>query len=121
MSQRDEAVEAIARNQHDIDGCRLVDDVHGPCAYACSEMTSLRRAVQAGREMGRIEVMEQHRQRADLWKDAVAREEREACAKAVEDTDVIEHSDSYYAQLGDARETLKAAAAAIRARSKVSP
>lgn len=37
-------------------------------------------------------------------------------ATIVEDTDVVEASESYYAQLGDGRATLKAAATAVRAR-----
>jgi hypothetical protein len=47
--------------------------------------------------------------------DRIRQEERERCAVIAENTDEVPGGNSYYAQLGDARATAKAIAAAIRA------
>jgi hypothetical protein len=47
--------------------------------------------------------------------DRIRQEERERCALIAEGSDEVPGGNSYYAQLGDARATAKAIAAAIRA------
>lgn len=55
-------------------------------------------------------------ERLDRFAQLVAAKEREACALVAEDDDHEVSVRGYYAQLGDARATMRNIAAAIRAR-----